>query len=491
MDAVSQCKFDATDKVDDEKVLMKIIKFLTYLYISKVGICLDDDHIWEIINTILIGTYDVGYSTFLRSLSEEELKDIIHHLYKRISYYYRTNIILKKQNNNNEEFNEEEEIRKNVPGFQTGLKTLSYFIYRINPDAVGGGISEDSLMNVRLLCLELLSIILTQSKEVILNNSEYQYLLNENLPFYLIKIYQNNLAPILFYHALRNIYILLIEYREINKYQMELYFIHIFFKGLNSSESSVQLTTMLDVLYDLFSDNTFLIDLYVNYDCNPKKYPLCELLYQCLSNRVTNGYSQSDYSIAIMNRGLECSFNRCKMLKECVTEAVDSTNENRMTTQMLIDKKNDRKTLQKGISLFNDNPKTGLQFFQDIKLISSPPTPKEVAELFRYTSGLNKKLIGEYIGTTTSDFNKEVLKEYVKTFDFNNQKLLDNLRMFLECFRLPGEAQQIDAIVQAFSDEVCKNCIEKEFITTSDVAFCLTFSIIMLNTDLHNPNVYI
>lgn len=470
---------------------MKIIKFLTYLYISKVGICLDDEHIWEIINTILIGTYDVGYSTFLRSLSEEELKDVIHHLYKRIAFYYHK-VLEEEKNNDKLKENEDlkEELKNKIPGFQTGLKTLSYLIYRINPDAVGGGISDDSLMNVRLLCLKFLSIILTQCKELILNNEEYHYLLNENLPFYLIKIYQNNLAPILFYHALRNIYLLLIEYREINKYQMELYFIHIFFKGLTTPDSSVQLTTMLDVLFDLFSDNTFLIDLYVNYDCDPKKYPLCELLYQYLSQRVTNNYSQSDYAIAIMNRGLECAYNRCRGLKECVTEAVDYNN-NRMTTQMLIDKKNDRKTLQKGISMFNDNPKNGLQFFQDIKILSTPPTPKEVAELFRYTSGLNKKLIGEYIGTTTSDFNKEVLKEYVKTFDFNNQKLLDNLRMFLECFRLPGEAQQIDAIVQAFSDEVCKNCIEKEYMYTSDVAFCLTFSIIMLNTDLHNPNVYI
>lgn len=82
-------------------------------------------------------------------------------------------------------------------------------------------------------------------------------------------------------------------------------------------------------------------------------------------------------------------------------------------------------------------------------MLSTPPTPKEVAELFRFTPGLKKQLIGEYIGSGDS-FNREVLKEYVKTFDFTKQKLLDDLRMFLECFRLPGEAQQIDAIVQVF-----------------------------------------
>lgn len=204
------------------------------------------------------------------------------------------------------------------------------------------------------------------------------------------------------------------------------------------------------------SDNTFLVDLFVNYDCDPKNYPLCELLYDMLSTRVVNHYIHSDYAVAIMNRGLKCVISRSMSLDQLYTEAsilkyynIDDKAGNTISISQLIETKNNRRTLQKGITIFNDNIKQGFQFFQDVKMLSTPPTPKEVAELFRFTPGLKKQLIGEYIGSGDS-FNREVLKEYVKTFDFTKQKLLDDLRMFLECFRLPGEAQQIDAIVQVF-----------------------------------------
>jgi hypothetical protein len=69
--------------------------------------------------------------------------------------------------------------------------------------------------------------------------------------------------------------------------------------------------------------------------------------------------------------------------------------------------------------------------------------------------------------------------------------------MFLSGFRLPGEAQQIDRIIQAFS-ESCGICCQ-EYLTGGilssdpkravDTVYLLSFSIIMLNTDLHNPNI--
>lgn len=36
----------------------------------------------------------------------------------------------------------------------------------------------------------------------------------------------------------------------------------------------------------------------------------------------------------------------------------------------------------------------------------------------------------------------------MKTFHFENETVLQSLRIFLECFKLPGEAQQIDKIVE-------------------------------------------
>ncbi|KAI9906769.1 hypothetical protein PsorP6_003415 [Peronosclerospora sorghi] len=61
--------------------------------------------------------------------------------------------------------------------------------------------------------------------------------------------------------------------------------------------------------------------------------------------------------------------------------------------------------------------------------------------------------------------------------------------MFLASFRLPGEAQQIDRIFNAFSLQVYKQCRERFIMASVVVAYLLWFSLIMLNTDLHNPNI--
>lgn len=61
------------------------------------------------------------------------------------------------------------------------------------------------------------------------------------------------------------------------------------------------------------------------------------------------------------------------------------------------------------------------------------------------------------------------------------------MRLLLEGFRLPGEAQLIERIMECFS-KLYFNSGPPE-IATQDATFILSFSVIMLNTDLHNPQV--
>ena len=53
--------------------------------------------------------------------------------------------------------------------------------------------------------------------------------------------------------------------------------------------------------------------------------------------------------------------------------------------------------------------------------------------------------------------------------------------------RLPGESQRIDRLVEAFSQ--CYWEDNQQFFSCPDTVYVLTFATIMLNTDLHNPNV--
>ncbi|KAM6157099.1 cytohesin-3-like isoform 1-T1 [Erethizon dorsatum] len=58
---------------------------------------------------------------------------------------------------------------------------------------------------------------------------------------------------------------------------------------------------------------------------------------------------------------------------------------------------------------------------------------------------------------------------------------------FLWSFRLPGEAQKIDRMMEAFTSRYCL-CNPGVFQST-DTCYVLSFAIIMLNTSLHNHNV--
>ena len=71
------------------------------------------------------------------------------------------------------------------------------------------------------------------------------------------------------------------------------------------------------------------------------------------------------------------------------------------------------------------------------------------------------------------------------------------MRELLETFRLPGEAQPIARITETFANVfIASNPREyrcgrlADFaaeIDTEDAAYVLAYSVIMLNTDLHNP----
>ena len=177
--------------------------------------------------------------------------------------------------------------------------------------------------------------------------------------------------------------------------------------------------------------------------------------------------------------------------------------------------KSKKRLMRKAANLFNTKSSTGISFLVSSGIIADPVTPRSVASFLRngLVVGLDKREVGCYLGEVGKPavagkspkvwerdwFHKEVLEEYCSLFDFDRQSLLDGLRMFLASFRLPGEAQQIDRILQAFADSCGNRCEEsingglklfsEDPKRASDVAFLLSFSIIMLNTDQHNDNI--
>ncbi|XP_066452403.1 cytohesin-4 isoform X1 [Eleutherodactylus coqui] len=133
---------------------------------------------------------------------------------------------------------------------------------------------------------------------------------------------------------------------------------------------------------------------------------------------------------------------------------------------------------------FNMDPEKGIQLLITKKFVEKEP--EQIANFLFNGAGLSKAAIGEYLGQRES-LNIQVLKAFVKCHNFNKLSLVDALRRFLGSFRLPGEAQKIDRIMESFSAHYCQ-CNPSTFKST-DSCYIVSFSLIILNTSLHNPSV--
>lgn len=162
---------------------------------------------------------------------------------------------------------------------------------------------------------------------------------------------------------------------------------------------------------------------------------------------------------------------------------------------------------------------------------------RNVAHFLLHRKGLAKEKIGQYLGNLQSKFNQDVLVYYLQELDFYGLQIDLALRKFLATFRLPGEAQKIERIVDCFATRYVQcqqqqnhqmplnvsslniagmssansnqtsiasttsligastitpqqTCYRNNLMLLSkDEIFILTFAIIMLNTDLHAPSL--
>ncbi|XP_018083084.1 Golgi-specific brefeldin A-resistance guanine nucleotide exchange factor 1 isoform X4 [Xenopus laevis] len=154
------------------------------------------------------------------------------------------------------------------------------------------------------------------------------------------------------------------------------------------------------------------------------------------------------------------------------------------TVQELNDIKTKKKLLITGTEQFNQKPKKGVQFLQEKDLLATPMDNSEVAPWLRENPRLDKKMIGEFVSDRK---NLDLLESFVGTFQFQGLRVDEALRLYLEAFRLPGEAPLIQRLLEAFTEHWRKS--NGTPFENSDACFALAYAVIMLNTDQHNHNV--
>ena len=83
------------------------------------------------------------------------------------------------------------------------------------------------------------------------------------------------------------------------------------------------------------------------------------------------------------------------------------------------------KSLQMGKKKFNMDPKKGVEYLISHDLIKE--TPEDVAAFLYKGEGLNKTMIGDYLGER-NDFNEAVLKAFVERHDFTDLIVVKSFR---------------------------------------------------------------
>ncbi|XP_060101727.1 IQ motif and SEC7 domain-containing protein 3 isoform X4 [Heteronotia binoei] len=141
-----------------------------------------------------------------------------------------------------------------------------------------------------------------------------------------------------------------------------------------------------------------------------------------------------------------------------------------------------------GLNLFNINPDKGIQFLISRGFI--PDTPIGVAHFLLQRKGLSRQMIGEFLGNSKKQFNRDVLDCVVDEMDFSGMELDEALRKFQAHIRVQGEAQKVERLIEAFSQRycMCNPDVVQQF-HNPDTIFILAFAIILLNTDMYSPNI--
>lgn len=111
-------------------------------------------------------------------------------------------------------------------------------------------------------------------------------------------------------------------------------------------------------------------------------------------------------------------------------------------------------------------------------------TPGKYLE--RLESAVTRSMIAGILSKSSDPFAQAVLRSYTRRFPFFGEPIDMSLRKFLLEADLPKETQQVDRVIQAFADRY-HECNPGIFMS-SDQAYIIAFSIMMLHTDAFNRN---
>ncbi|XP_035286349.1 brefeldin A-inhibited guanine nucleotide-exchange protein 1-like [Anguilla anguilla] len=390
----------------------------------------------------------------------------------------------------------------------------------------------------KVLSLQLLLSILQNAGPIFKTNEMF---INAIKQYLCVALSKNGVSsvPEVFDLSLSIFLTLLSNFKTHLKMQIEVFFREIFLYILETSTSSFDHKWMvIQTLSRICADAQSVVDIYVNYDCDLNAANIFERLVNDLS-KIAQGRGGHELGmtpgqeLSLRKKGLECLVSILKCMVEWSKDqyinpnsqtslgqekpsdqepgeprpaesinhygsvnSLDSAssgigsystqtsgNDNPEQFEVL---KQQKEIIEQGIDLFNKKPKRGIQYLQEQGMLGI--SSEDIAQFLHQEERLDSTQVGEFLGDNER-FTKEVMYAYVDQMDYQGKDFVSALRLFLEGFRLPGEAQKIDRLMEKFAARYLECNQGQTLFASADTAYVLAYSIIMLTTDLHSPQV--
>ncbi|CDO95118.1 unnamed protein product [Kluyveromyces dobzhanskii CBS 2104] len=524
INSLTHCKFEGSEHLSDDSVLLKVLVLIESIIASPSGQILSDSCVYDVLQTVMSLACNKRRTDVLRKAAEMSMLAITVKLFDR----------LKKLNSSKQQiYINDQDISKNVlkddnigaegtsdiDSVENGTFTESSEAQKLEAD-YGLPVIKDymdilvSLLlpenqhkqnnSTKVFGLHLLNTAIELAGDRFPQHPQLFSLVCDPICKNILYIIQNSDKLSLLQAALQLFTNLTIILGDQLSLQIEFTINTIFSILLDravSEDSKPRPAAVKELLIEQISilwtrSPSFFTSIFINFDCNLERSDLAIEFLKALTSLSLpeSALTTSDSVPPICLEGLisviddmHDHFLKSDM-QEFVKEEIDTLNKRKMKTDFI-----------ECAEEFNRKPKKGIPVLIEKGFIPSNSEEDIAKFLFDNNARLNKKTIGEYLAAPEK---VSLLAKFIASFDFSGLRIDEAIRTLLTKFRLPGESQQIERVVEQFSAKYVEDQhydpekygleIEGDYSTIqpdADSVFVLSYSVIILNTDFYNPQV--
>ncbi|KAG4153563.1 hypothetical protein ERO13_D04G190850v2 [Gossypium hirsutum] len=521
VDSVTSCRFEVTDQASEEVVLMKILHVLLACMKSKASVMLSNQHVCTIVNTCFRIVHQAEKKAeLLQRIARHTMHELVRCIFSHLLNVENTKHALVNRSgtaklelgaiDNDYAFGAKQAENGNGSEYDDQASSASFAsnsvglvgTVREESMAVAGNGKEtvpyDSLLMTEpygVPCMveifHFLCTLLNTVEHVGMDPRSNTLTFDEDVPLFALGLINSAIelgglpfVPLILSMVCSIVLNLYHHLRTELKLQLEAFFSCVILRLAQGKygASYQQQEVAMEALVDFCRQKTFMVEMYANLDCDIT----CRNVFEDLANLLSKSAFPVNCPLSAMHI---LALDSLIAVIQGMAERIGNGSEYLPFWMVKCDNYADpvhwvpfvrrRKYIKRRLMI-------GADHFNRTHLLPDKLDPQSVACFFRYTAGLDKNLVGDFLGNH-DEFCVQVLHEFAGTFDFQDMNLDTALRLFLETFRLPGESQKIQRVLEAFSERYYEQ--SPQILANKDAALLLSYSLIMLNTDQHNVQV--